>query len=83
MYTRIDRIIWMLTAVGIAKKRELMEFTDLSLVLGMNMGIQALVYTACVVRNTKYHRGLACWFLIKARVCLSDLFGSSLVRVAL
>jgi hypothetical protein len=39
------------TAVGIAKKRELMEFTDLSLVIGMNMGIQALVYIACVVHT--------------------------------
>jgi len=51
VYTRIDRIIWMLTAVGIAKKRELMEFTDLSLVIGMNMGIQGLVYIACVLHT--------------------------------
>jgi hypothetical protein len=41
----------MLTAVGIARKRELMEFTDLSLVIDMNMGIHALVYTACVVHT--------------------------------
>jgi hypothetical protein len=42
----------MLTAVGIAKKRELMEFTDLSLVIGMNiMGIHALVCIACVVHT--------------------------------
>jgi len=49
VYTRIDRIIRMLTAVGIAKKRERMEFTDLSLMRGMNMGIQVIVYIACVV----------------------------------
>jgi hypothetical protein len=36
----------MLIAVGIAKKRELLEFTDLSLVIGMKMGIHALVYIA-------------------------------------
>jgi len=44
-------MIWMLTAAGIAKKRELVEFTDLSLVIGMNMGIHALVYIACVVHT--------------------------------
>ena len=75
MYTRIDRIIWMQTAVGIAKKPELMEFTDLSLVIGTNVGIHALVCIACVVHNTKYRRGLACWFLIRARFYLHDLSG--------
>jgi hypothetical protein len=76
VYTRIDRIIRMLTAVGIAKKRERMEFTDLSLMIGMNMGIQVHMRSTYI----KYHRGLECWFLIRARFYLNDLFGSSLVR---
>jgi hypothetical protein len=51
VYTRIDRIIWLLTAVGIAKKRQLTEFSHLYLVIGMNMGIHALVYIACIVHT--------------------------------
>jgi hypothetical protein len=47
----------MLTATGIAKKRELMEFTDLSLVMGMNMGIRALVFMTCVVHRANIIMG--------------------------
>jgi hypothetical protein len=42
----------MLTAVGIAKNRKLLEFTDLPLVIGMKMGIHALVYIASVIHTT-------------------------------
>jgi hypothetical protein len=41
----------MLTAVGIAKKHELLEFTELFLVIGMKMGIHALIYIAFVIHT--------------------------------
>lgn len=58
-------IIWMLTAVGIAKKPELMEFTDLSLVIGTNMGIHALVCIACVVHTPNIVVGKRVGFLLE------------------
>jgi hypothetical protein len=55
----------MLTTVNIDKKPELMEFTRLCLVIGMNICIQALVYIACLVRTPNIIVGKLVGFLLE------------------